>query len=331
MVNERRAVGVEFGEIVLPLLVFEVDGALRGENHTIPAVAGGHHAVKHIYAPCHTFYNIGGSANAHQVSRLVFGEYVVDYLNHLVHHLHGFAYGEAADGIAVHSLTCNKLRRLFPQILVHAALYDGEVRLGVSVERGALIEMLDAPCEPLVRDVERLGGVFVSAGVGGALVESHHNVAADGSLDVHDVFRREKMLASIDVRAESDALVGDFPIFCERKHLKTAAVGKYRPVPANEFVQAARLVDDVHPRAEVQVVGVAKDDFGIDVVAEFALMNALDRPHSAYGHKNRGRNLAVIRANDAGAGVGFDVCMCYLEFHGAKLQQKIHLSKHFIF
>ena len=326
MIYERRAVGVERRKIVFPLLVFEVDSAFRSENHTIPAVSGGHHAVKHIYAPRHTFYNIGGSADAHQVTRLVFGQDVVDYLYHFVHHLHGFANGKPADGVAVHTLRRDKLRRLFPQILIDTALYDWEIRLRMSVQWVGFLKMLYAPCEPLVRDVERLGGVFVGARVGGALVESHHNVAADGALDVNYVFRREEVLAAVDVGAESNALVGDFPIFGKRKHLESAAVGKYRPVPADEFVETASLTDDVHAGAEIQVIGVAEDDSGIDVVAKFALVYAFYRPHSAYGHKNWGRNLAMSRGNQASTSVGAWVCMCYLEFHGRKVTPKFSFN-----
>ena len=42
--------------------------------------------------------------------------------------------------------------------------------------------------------------------------------------------------------------------------LEAAAVRENRPVPSHELVEAACFSDDVHARAEIQMVCVAKDD-----------------------------------------------------------------------
>jgi len=63
-----------------------------------------------------------------------------------------------------------------------------------------------------------VGGVF------GALVEGHGDVGAKGDLHVHGVLGGEKWLLPVQVRAETDALVGDLAELAEREDLKAAGI-----------------------------------------------------------------------------------------------------------
>jgi hypothetical protein len=51
----------------------------------------------------------------------------------------------------------------------------------------------------------------------------------------------------------------------QRENLEAARVGEDRFVPADELVQAAELLDDLQPRPQKQVEGVAEDDLSADV------------------------------------------------------------------
>ena len=71
------------------------------EKHAVAAVAGRHHAVKHVDTSVDSLKDVGRSADTHQIARTVLGENLVDNLNHVIHDFGRFAYGKTADGIAV--------------------------------------------------------------------------------------------------------------------------------------------------------------------------------------------------------------------------------------
>ena len=82
------------------------------------------------------------------------------------------------------------------------------------------------------------------AGVGRAFVERHHDICADGALDVDRLLGREEMLGAVDVGSEGDALFGDFPFIGQGVHLIAAGIGEDGAVPVDELVQAAGTFED---------------------------------------------------------------------------------------
>ena len=70
--------------------------------------------------------------------------------------------------------------------------------------------------------------------------------------------RGDEMLAAVDMRAEFNAFVIDFPQAGQAENLETAAVGQNSPVPVHETVQPAHLADDIDPRPEVEVIGIGE-------------------------------------------------------------------------
>ena len=112
------------------------------------------------------------------------------------------------------------------------------------------------------------------------------------------------MLAAIDVAAEGHPLVSQFAVLGKGEDLEAAAVGQDGTVPPVELVQASGTLDDVHTGTQVQVIGVAQDDLGLDVLAQFGHMDSLDGSHGAYWHEDRGLDLAVVGRDESSAGIG---------------------------
>ena len=101
MIDITRAAWIQLREVVLPFLVTQVHHTVPREDHAVAAVAGRHHAVEHIYAPLDGLEDIPGCSDAHEVARFILRQYVIAYLNHVVHHFRWFAYRQAAYGISV--------------------------------------------------------------------------------------------------------------------------------------------------------------------------------------------------------------------------------------
>ena len=110
-VDIARTVFLQRREIIGPLAVAHVHDAVAGEEHAVATVAGRHHAVHHINAAVNRLKYIGRSAYAHQITRTVCGQNVIDHLDHLIHHLGRLAYGKTADGISVGSEIGHDSRR----------------------------------------------------------------------------------------------------------------------------------------------------------------------------------------------------------------------------
>ena len=111
------------------------------------------------------------------------------------------------------------------------------------------------------------------------------------------------MFRAVDMAAEGAALLLDFAAVGQREDLETAAVGEQGALPAVELVQSAGGTQYLHAGAQVEVVCVAEDDFGVDLLAQFALVYGLDAAGGAHGHEDRGRDVAVVGVEHGGAGV----------------------------
>ena len=126
------------------------------------------------------------------------------------------------------------------------------------------------------------------------------------------------MLRSVDMRAEFASLFPKFAYAGEREHLKTARVGEYGLIPSIELVQSASLAQGVESRPQIQVVGVAKDYLGLDLVAQLGEVYALDRTARAHGHEDRSLSLPVCSGDES--------CPCVRRRVGVlKLECQCHL------
>jgi hypothetical protein len=77
------------------------------------------------------------------------------------------------------------------------------------------------------------------------------------------------------------------------------------PGPTDEAVQAAKTADELVAGAQIEVIGVAEDDFRAERFQR-VLRDGLDRAGGAYRHEDRGLYGAVgqIKASTAPAGLG---------------------------
>ena len=103
-------------------------------------------------------------------------------------------------------------------------------------------------------------GVLPGGGVGGALVEGHHDVRSDAALNAQTAFRTEQVLAPVDVAGKGHPLLGDLAAVGQAVDLVAAAVGQDGAVPLHEAVQTTGRLHHLRAGAEVEVVGVAQDD-----------------------------------------------------------------------
>ena len=83
-----------------------------------------------------------------------------------------------------------------------------------------------------------------------------------------------------------DTFLRDLPQLRERENLKTAAIGQDRPAPVHKPMQPAKVPNDLHPRPNEKVVGVAENDLGLEF-AQFAGAHAFHTPLSPDWHEGR--------------------------------------------
>lgn len=202
------AVGVERLETVGPFGVAHIDDASAAEQHSAAPVAGWHNAVEHIDPTGNSFENVGGCAYAHEVTGTVGGQNFVHHLNHLIHFLSRLTYGEATDGVTVSAKVSDLEGCFVSEVRESASLHYREESLGVAVERLSVIETCPASTEPGHCEVERLAGIRPLRLPGGALVERHHDVGTDGTLDVNCFFGGEKVFGAVDMAPEPAAFWG---------------------------------------------------------------------------------------------------------------------------
>ena len=174
---------------------------------------------------------------------------------------------------------------------------------GVSLQRR--LEPRAAARRPAHRALHRFRRGVARGRIGQALVEHHRDVRAEPGLDVDGPLGRELMPRAVEVRLELGAVLADDPPLGEAEHLKAAAVGEHRAIPADESMQAAPPRDQLVAGPEEQVIGVAEDDLGA-AVGDVAVQGGLDRSLRADGHERRRLHDAVRRleAAEAGRAVG---------------------------
>jgi len=285
---------------------FDVQPAFAGEEQAVAGGAGGQHAVHHVHAHAGVLLNLVGVADAHDVARLVLGQQRQDLGDHLQGQVAGLADAEAADGVAVKIHFNETLGALAAEVAVHAALHDTEEGLRAAAQLIVPRDFMPMGAEAIQRALcpghgqpQAFLGSSPVGGVFGALVEGHGDVGAKGDLHVHGVLGGEEVAAAVQVRAETDALVGDLAELAEREDLKAAGIREQGARPTDEFVQAAHAADGLVAGAQVEVIGVAQDDLRAEGF-KHVLGNGLDGSGSADGHEDRGLD-GLVRQMELGA------------------------------
>ena len=102
---------------------------------------------------------------------------------------------------------------------------------------------------------------------------------------------------------ELAALLGNLAAVGQGEHLEAAAVCQQRAIPPIELMQATCRAQHLKTRTQIEVVGVAENDFGVDILLQFMLMNGFDAASGADRHEDRRGNVAVVGAQQTGTGI----------------------------
>ena len=127
------------------------------------------------------------------------------------------------------------------------------------------------------------------------------------------------MLRAVNMGAEGAAFRREFAYGTEGKDLNPAAVSKYRPVPAFEFVQPSGGLEGVKPGPEVEVIGVAQNYLSLDVILEVMVIDSLDGSDGPDRHKYGSVNLSVVSCEGTRSRCRVRVFAEKLKFHSPKI------------
>ena len=143
-------------------------------------------------------------------------------------------------------------------------------------------------------------GVGVIVGVG-AFIEGHDDIGAEVLLNCDGLFRREAMRRAVNVTFEGHAVIVDLAGLRKREDLKAARVGEHGTRPLHEMMQAAHVADEFIAGTQVEMIGVAQHQRGVDILELFG-RERLDRGLRADRREDRREQVAMRRGEDSGAG-----------------------------
>ena len=92
---------------------------------------------------------------------------------------------------------------------------------------------------------------------------------------------------------EADALFLYLPQLGQGEYLEAAAVGEDGAIPVHELVQAAQLLYQGVPRADMEVIGVGQLHLTADIFKVPGRQRPLYGPLGAHVHEHRGLDAAV--------------------------------------
>ncbi len=308
-------VRIDSREVIPPARVLNVDDALTGVDHAVAGVPTGQNTVKHIDPPTDAFNDVGWCSYSHQVAGFAFGEYVATELADAVHVFGWLSHGEAADSIARLVLTGNEFGRLGPQVIKAAALNDREKCLRMPILRCRIGHEFHAALQPPVGEVHAVFSILAGAGVGGAFIECHHDVCSDATLNPEAALRTEQVFTAINVAGKGGAFFRDLAAMRKAEYLIAATVRQDGPLPVHEPVETTGGFHRLHPRPQVEMVGIAQDDLGFYLLLQLGLVDALYRPDRPDRHENGGRYFPVISNNSACAGICLGVGVVKSKLH----------------
>ena len=159
-----------------------------------------------------------------------------------------------------------------------------------------------APPGPAHGHLHRFPRRLARARIVRALVEHHHDVAAERQLHIHRRFRREQVLVAVEVRTKHHALFLQLPQLAQRPHLEAARIGQNRPRPRHEAVQPAVALHQLMTWTQVEMVRVRQDDLRVQLFQQLPGRHALHRSLGPHRHENRRLNGAMGGMQPPGSG-----------------------------
>ncbi len=114
--------------IVAMYRVADLDHSRLGKQVTVARIAAGHHAVEHVHAAAHTFYQILGFAYSHQVTGFFRRHVARQKIQHADHFFLRLADRQTTNRQPIKPDLAQPFQRAQPQLFVHTALNDAEQR-----------------------------------------------------------------------------------------------------------------------------------------------------------------------------------------------------------
>ena len=274
--------------------VHEVEPPIGGEGRMMAGQTGRQDTIEDIDAAQHPVDQVFGSADTHQIARLVFGVEGLHYIQHGVHFGLGLPHRQPADGDAGGIEGGNEFSGSRPQVRVDAALDDSKQGLVGTRLR------LEAAFRPAMSAFHCHFAVAMVVGVR-AFVEGHDDVGAEVLLDGDRLFGREAMGRTVDVALEGHAVIVYLAGLGQGEDLIAARIGEHGTRPLHELVQAAHVPDEFIAGTQVEVIGVGQHQRGIDAL-EVLGREGLDGGLGANRCEDRGEQVAVRGGEDPGTG-----------------------------
>lgn len=100
---------------------------------------------------------------------------------------------------------------------------------------------------------------------------------------------------------EGHAVIVDLAGLRKREDLEATRIGKHGTRPLHELVQATQVTDEFIAGTQIEMIGVAQHERGVDVLEMFG-RERFDRGLRADRRKDRREQVAVRRGEDTGAG-----------------------------
>jgi len=201
----------------------------------------------------------------------------------------GLAHGQPANGIALKADFNEPCSTYFSQLLIYATLHNAKI----SVPR-LLAKCLARSRRPAQGKLHGLLGLFLRVRIFEALVELHLNVRTKHALNVHGTLRRKFISPPVDMRLERCPLLRDLANLRKGHHLEPTAIGKYRSIPSDEFMQATELCHLFRSWPQHQMVGIAQNDIGARLL-HLIEVKPFHRADGSYRHEGGGANVTMQR------------------------------------
>ena len=123
-----------------------------------------------------------------------------------------------------------------------------------------LLKILLAPHRPSRRHLHRGPHPAPICRILRALIECHDDVGSQPDLRRHGTLRTEKVRRAIEVRPERHSLLIELAQLAKAEYLESSRIRQKRPIPGHKPMQPAHPPHDLHPRPQIQVIGISKDD-----------------------------------------------------------------------
>jgi hypothetical protein len=124
-------------------------------------------------------------------------------------------------------------------------------------------------------------------------------------LDLHTLLGTHKNALTVYVRCELYAFFGNLTKLRKRKHLESAAVGKYGTVPIHKLMKSTELIDKLVSGTDMKMIGIGKLNLTANFTKILGRDTALNCSASTYVHKYRCLDVAVYGMEYSAASAAF--------------------------